>query len=72
VQRTALKLPQIISEEELPLLNDEWKIYQAQDIPEDWDVKRMEPQSTDGLTTTGKKCFSKIPLVHHTKKYYQS
>ena len=36
VQRTARKLPQIITEEELPLLTGEWKVYQAQEIPENW------------------------------------
>ena len=36
IKRIAEKLPQVICEEDLCLLTDEWKLYQAQDIPEEW------------------------------------
>ena len=36
MERTARKLLQVIREEEISLLTDEWKIYQAQEIPESW------------------------------------
>ncbi len=47
VQQIARKLPQIITEEEIPILTDEWKVYQAQDIPNDWYVLG---QKEDGTT----------------------
>ena len=36
MERTARQLPRVIREEEISLLTDEWKIYQAQEIPESW------------------------------------
>ena len=46
VQRAARRLPQIVTEEELPLLNDEWKVYQVQDIPEDWYILGCKDDGT--------------------------
>ena len=46
VQRAARRLPQIVTEEELPLLNDEWKVYQVQDIPEDWYILGRKDDGT--------------------------
>ena len=46
VQRTARKLPQIITEEEFPLLTDEWRVYQAQDIPENWYILGRKEDGT--------------------------
>lgn len=68
VQRTARRLPQIVTEEALPLLNDEWKVYQAQDIPEDWYILGHKE---DG--TIGRKFLTKRTLQEHrTTKYLQS
>ena len=36
IRRTAKKLPQIINEDDLGRLTNEWKIYQGQNIPEEW------------------------------------
>ena len=46
VQRAARRLPQIVTEEELPMLNDEWKVYQVQDIPEDWYILGCKDDGT--------------------------
>ena len=36
IRRTAKKLSQIIRQDYVGQLTDEWKIYQCQEIPEDW------------------------------------
>lgn len=36
IERTARKIPQIVPKEEINILTDEWKMYQAQEIPEGW------------------------------------
>ena len=36
VRRIAQKLAQVIKENQIPSIVDEWKVYQLQDIPEDW------------------------------------
>ncbi|CAB4028421.1 Hypothetical predicted protein [Paramuricea clavata] len=46
VQQTTRKLPQIITEE-LPLPTDEWRVYQAQDIPENWYILGCKEDGTE-------------------------
>ena len=36
IRRIAQKLPQIIKDYQIPSVVDEWKLYQQQEIPEDW------------------------------------
>ena len=36
IRRTAKKLSQIIRQDYVGQVTDEWKIYQGQEIPEDW------------------------------------
>ena len=36
IRRIAQKLPQVIKDDQIPLVVDEWKLYQHQEIPEDW------------------------------------
>ena len=46
-------------QDDVSRLTDEWKLYQWQEIPEDWtslDIKGMDPTSTEDLITTGKEC----------------
>ena len=53
IRRTAKKLSQIIRQDYVGQLTDEWKIYQGQDIPEECtslDIKEMDP------TPTGNEC----------------
>ena len=37
IKRLATKVPHIISEREVSLVGDQWMIYQAGDIPTDWE-----------------------------------
>ena len=45
IRRIAQKLAQVIKEDQIPLVVDEWKLYQQQEIPEDW-------YKTDGTGNT--------------------
>ena len=45
IRRIAQKLPQVIKDDEIPSVVDEWKLYQHQEIPEDW-YKTDETGST--------------------------
>ena len=36
IRRIAQKLPQIIKDYQIPSVVDEWKLYQQQEVPEDW------------------------------------
>lgn len=40
IKRLALKVPHIISEREVSLVADQWMIYQAEDIPIDWEEEQ--------------------------------
>ena len=57
-QQIARRIPQVITEEEIPQLTDEWKVYQVQDIPENWYISG---QKDDGSAE-----FSRID--HYWKK----
>lgn len=45
IRRIAQKLPQVIKDDQIPSVVDEWKLYQHQEIPEDW-YKTDETGST--------------------------
>lgn len=45
IRRIAQKLPQVIKDDQIPSVVDEWKLYQHQEIPEEW-YKTDETAST--------------------------
>ena len=45
IRRIAQKLPHVIKDDQIPSVVDEWKLYQHQEIPEDW-YKTDETGST--------------------------
>ena len=36
IRRIPQKVPQVIKDDQIPSVVDEWKLYQHQEIPEDW------------------------------------
>ena len=81
IRRTALKMPQVISSEQLSLLADEWKLYQAENIPEEWYV--LNTGSTDGavkysriddywMKIFGKKTSSGTPMFTVLQKFVKA
>lgn len=45
VRRISKKLPHVITEEEISLITDEWKIYQEADIPLSWSEESYEDET---------------------------
>ena len=67
IGRLAAKLPHMVSEREVSLVKDQWKLYQAEDIPEEWhtDILMDVPKRLDHYWAK----VLKIKSESGTKKY---
>ena len=76
IRRTEKKLSQIIRQDYVCWITDEWKIYQGQEISEDWYITEHQGDGSNTyqkLIITGKECpRRKNSQAHHTIMSCQS